>query len=216
VRTARVVITARAATMLAGVLLLLVPARGPAHAQTPVHTSVSPDSVNVDLTAMDSLGTPRPVPAPPDTARRLHHTRPRSKYDAPVWVMMRSLVVPGWGQAHNHAWIKAVAVATGEGLLISRLVQDNQALSGLQQDIDAALSAGDEVAYDAEVGAYNARLDVSNRRKWYLGAVLAYSLLDAYVDAHFVDFGVEFSGSDPAVPGGAPDLGAKLKVRWHF
>jgi hypothetical protein len=203
--------------MLAGVLLLLlVPARRPARAQTPVHTGVSPDSINLDLSAMDSIGTLRSTPAPPDTARRLHHTRPRSKYDAPVWVMMRSLVVPGWGQAHNHAWIKAVAVATGEGLLISRLVQDNKALSGLQQDINAAQNAGDEDAYNAAVGAYNARLDVSNRHKWYLGAVLAYSLLDAYVDAHFVDFGVEFSGSDPAVPGGALDPGAKLKVRWHF
>src|SRR5262245_4436867 len=27
-------------------------------------------------------------------------------YDQPRWVMARSLVVPGWGQVHNHAWWK--------------------------------------------------------------------------------------------------------------
>src|SRR5262245_36270057 len=210
-------VPARAATMLAVMLLLLLAGgRGLAHAQTPIHTGVSPDSINVDLSAMDSLGTLREAPAPPDTGRHLHHTRPRGKYDAPVWVMMRSLVFPGWGQAHNKAWFKAAAVAAGEGYLIARLVQDEQALSGLRGDIDAAHAAGDDAAEAAAVDAYNARLSDSNARKWWLGAVLAYALLDAYVDAHFVDFGVEFGGSDPALPGGAPDVGAKLKVRWHF
>jgi hypothetical protein len=129
---------------------------------------------------------------------------------------MRSLLVPGWGQAHNRAWIKAGLVAAGEGYLIVRVVQDEQALADLRGTVDEAQNAGDEVAYDAAVVAYNARLDDSIRNKWYLGAVLAYALLDAYVDAHFVNFDVEF-GEDPALPpGGKSSFGARLKVRWSF
>src|SRR4029079_3275775 len=105
-------------TMPAVVALMLAFGHGAAGAQTPIHTGVSPDSINVDMSAIDSLGVLRSPPAPPDTARRLPHGKPRGKYDAPVWVMARSAVFPGWGQAHNKAWFKAGLVAAAEGYLI--------------------------------------------------------------------------------------------------
>lgn len=202
--------------MLAGLVFLLAAPGGPARAQTPIHTGGTPDSVNVDLSAMDSLETRGAVPAAPDTARRLPHERRHSRFDQPHWVMLRSLAFPGWGQVHNRKWIKAGVVAAGEGYLIGRVVQDERALNRLQRNIDAAQNAQDDEAYGAAIVAYNARLDDSTRRKWFLGAALAYALLDAYVDAHFVDFEVEFDRSDPALPGTGSDPGARLKVRWHF
>jgi hypothetical protein len=152
--------------------------------------------------------------------------RPLSGFDAPRWVMARSLVVPGWGQLHNGSWIKAIGLATGEVLLVSRMVDDNQSLDDLNAAIEAARAAGDPVAEEAAVAAYNGTLDNLTRRQWLFGALLAYSLLDAYIDAHFRDFDIEFK-QDPALPGGVPPASGKRKgqaasgqyrlgLRWSF
>ena len=130
--------------------------------------------------------------------------------------MARSLLVPGWGQEHNHAWLKALLVASAEGLLGVRIVQDQRALDGLLRDIDLAKAdeaAGLADADPVRVGAaqarrfaltneYNSRLDQRLGRQWLLGAVVAYAMVDAYVDANFRGFDVEF-GKDPALPAGA-------------
>jgi hypothetical protein len=62
--------------------------------------------------------------------------------------------------------------------------------------------------------------------QWLLGGMLAYALIDAYVDAHFRTFDIDFR-NDPALPrdespepapgGGRHDAtGARLSLRWHF
>ncbi|HEY2956195.1 MAG TPA: DUF5683 domain-containing protein [Candidatus Eisenbacteria bacterium] len=141
---------------------------------------------------------------------------PLSGFDAPRWVMARSLVVPGWGQLHNGSWLKAIAVAAGEGLLISRMRDDQRALDRIDQDIQAARRDQDDVREVAAVDAYNQRLNALVGRQWLLGGLLTYALLDAYVDAHFRRFRIEFE-NDPALPGGkAPKRGAKLSVRMSF
>ncbi|MEQ1834402.1 MAG: DUF5683 domain-containing protein, partial [Candidatus Eisenbacteria bacterium] len=151
-------------------------------------------------------------------------------------VMARSLVIPGWGQAHNHAWFKAVAVAGLEGYLGSKIIEDQRELNRLFRGIDE-LIAQREALPDSNLAErsrlaelqnglaneYNARLDQRLRRQWFFGAALAYALIDAYVDANFRGFDVEFQ-NDPALPAGAPPvptggsdrLGVRLFYRRHF
>jgi hypothetical protein len=46
--------------------------------------------------------------------------------------------------------------------------------------------------------------------------VIVYAMVDAYVDAHFRNFDVDFE-TDPALPGGAPaEAGGRLLLRWRF
>lgn len=191
------------------------------------------------------------APPPPHRLARL------GRFDQPRWVMLRSLLVPGWGQAHNRAWLKAVVVAIGDGALRWRFVRDEMRLNDLGRDADshlaaltaaagdtaatgeayrAALASGDpqqiadaEAAlnaanarlrsasdeYNQTVNLFNALLDKSVNRRWILGGVVLYSLIDAYVDAHFRRFDVDFQ-FDPALPGGPPDPGARLRLRWTF
>lgn len=140
----------------------------------------------------------------------------RSRFDAPRWVMLRSLVVPGWGQLHNRAWFKAAAIGGGEALLGARIVEDERALRALQRQADQARDIDDE-RYLAAVDAYNRRLGQTVNRRWLLGGLLTYALLDAYVDAHFSNFDVEFR-DDPALPEGMKPPGSKksLLLRWRF
>ena len=167
------------------------------------------------------------VPAARDTTRR---TLPVKRLlDQPRFVMFRSLAVPGWGQLHNHSDIKAGVVAGIESWLIVRVVQDRGALGDLRAQVDAARLRGDESAYTAAVNSYNSRLEQSTSRQWFLGGALAYALIDAYVDANFKGFDVEFR-QDPALPGGPPAEptparpggggarggGMRAALRWHF
>jgi hypothetical protein len=176
----------------------------------------------------DSGAAPAPLAAPEDTAARgLRLERARSvvrdtarwrphrgRFDAPRWVMLRSLAVPGWGQLHNGSWLKALLLGGGEVWLVAGMVEDGRKLDDLQRLADAALAARDEPAHEVAVNAYNDRLNRFVSRQWFLGGLLAYSLMDAYVDAHFRDFKVEFQ-HDPALPNGVPG-GTRLFLRWDF
>jgi hypothetical protein len=217
----------------------------------------------------DTLAAPRAEATPdqPDSesasvenAPREPRTLPvRPRFDQPRWVMMRSLLVPGWGQAHNHAWIKAVVLAAGDGSLRWRLVRDEQRLNDLGgkatvrlADLEAAdaqvaaaqaelaaaqaedpqdpariaaaqaalLAAnlardGASETYNGVVGAYNTLLSASINRRWLAAGVLIYALLDAYVDAHFRSFDVDFR-FDPALPGSGKTPGARVQLGWRF
>jgi hypothetical protein len=135
------------------------------------------------------------------------------RFDAPRWVMLRSALLPGWGQLHNHAWLKAAGIAAGEIALGAQMWNDERELDRLSKLADRALEAQDEAAYDAATTAYNSRLTDENARRWFLGGVLAYALVDAYVDAHFANFNVEFDTEKGKHGKGSS---AKLKVGWSF
>jgi hypothetical protein len=151
--------------------------------------------------------------APLDSTRfRLH----RGRFDAPRWVMLRSLVVPGWGQLHNGAWLKALALGGGEIALGVGIVRDNDSLDGLRAAAERARVESDEATYQAAVRSYNDRLNRMTSREWLLGGVVVYALADAFVDAHFRDFKIEFE-YDPALPQGSPGAGgARLGVERAF
>jgi hypothetical protein len=150
-----------------------------------------------------------------DSVRAAKAAQPPHWSDQPRWVMMRSLLVPGWGQAHNGAWIKAVAVAGAETWLIVGVISDRNELDRLQGEINSAGAAGDAARQEALVNEYNNLLDKFVGKQWLLAGVVVYSLLDAYVDAHFKNFDIEFR-NDPALPGGPSSATQRLELRWHF
>ncbi len=177
---------------------------------TPPARAAAPDSATADTTGQAAAAARR-------AANRFG--------DQPRIVMLRSLLVPGWGQLHNHAWFKAAAVAGVEGGIIASLLRDQRDLDRLLREVNDAADRGDVAAHDAGVIRYNDVLDRSVGNQWLLAGVLTYALVDAYVDAHFRRFDLEFK-TDPALPAGAsPDTpsggggtgrSARLSLRWHF
>jgi hypothetical protein len=187
--------------------LLLPPARAaaqeagstPADSARAPATAVAADSTASARPAIQRGDAPR-IRVAADSVRAGAPARARW-FDQPRWVMLRSLVVPGWGQLHNRAWAKALLIAGGEGLLGVRMLDDRRALDRLQREAGAAERAGDPAGYAAAAAAYNRRLDRLTGREWLLAGAVVYSLLDAYVDAHFRNFRLEFE-RDPALPEG--------------
>ena len=196
-----------------------------------VALSLSATVASVRAAEPDSLGTAPPARVEvvggrrtPSTPARADTTKRQPWHEQPRFVMARSLVVPGWGQLHNHAWLKAVAVAGGEGWLGSLIVSDQHELDRLFGAIDRASADGDAARHDVLVNEYNSRLAQRLSRQWLLGGLIAYALVDAYVDAHFRGFEVEFrndpalpAGTSPtASPGGGAGPGVRLALRWNF
>lgn len=84
--------------------------------------------------------------------------------------VLRSLVVPGWGQFYNESYIKAAAFAVIEGTLIYS--------ASHQHDEMMRFKTGGDF--------FRERFYRNNRNKllWWLTGVVLLSMGDAYVDAH--------------------------------
>lgn len=134
-------------------------------------------------------------------------------FDQPKWVMARSLAFPGWGQLHNGSWKKALLIGGVEVGFIAKLFDDKHTLNQELADISAAQAAGDAVREAALESDYNKRSDQFIGHQWFLGAVLAYSMLDAYIDAHFRNFHVG-PNDDPALPPGER-RSTGLRLSWQ-
>ncbi|HSH00711.1 MAG TPA: DUF5683 domain-containing protein [candidate division Zixibacteria bacterium] len=106
---------------------------------------------------------------------------------SPTVALLKSLVVPGWGQIGNHQYLKAGVVIGVEGLLFARWLHFRN------QTVDAR-AAFEEVPLDelALRGQLFADFDrVRDRRNlfgWLTGTAIFLSMIDAFVDAHLSDF----------------------------
>jgi len=124
-----------------------------------------------------AVGTPR-VQAADTLAAGREAKKPFFK--SPTGIMFRSLLIPGWGQATNHAWVKAVLVACAETALAVSVIQDTHELQTL----------------DSSTPQYATIYDHRQRNTWWLGGVVFLSMVDAYVDAHLKGFDVQL-GPEP-------------------
>lgn len=136
---------------------------------------------------------PIPVPEPaqpdtvltavPDSAAADTSTVPDSAPEQPKAVLARkspgkavllSALVPGGGQVYNGDWWKTLIIAPAELGLAYFAVQDHRSAG-------AALAAGDTSRYESLRDRRNALL-------WWTGAVVAFSMADAYVSAQMYAF----------------------------
>ncbi len=95
---------------------------------------------------------------------------------SPTGAALRSLALPGWGQAYNRKSLKALlAMGTESGLIYSiyryHKLQKGYRLRG-------------------EIEIANLYREDRNRLSWYLAGTIILTILDAYVDAQLYDFDV--------------------------
>jgi hypothetical protein len=160
---------------------------------------------------------PARAQAPADTIPGERH---RPWHETPTWIMARSAVVPGWGQFKNGRPLKAGLAIGAEGFCGYKVVQAWQDVNAASAREDAALGAGDQAGADAARADYE---EAYNRRAtagWILAGTIVLSMLDAYVDAHLLQFDADF-GPDPALPDDATGFRAgsyetRASLRWSF
>ena len=107
-----------------------------------------------------------------------------SAFANPNKAMLYSVLVPGGGQVYNGAYLKAgLVLGVQSYLIVNTVIQDNKAQNNkrLMKDGDPALQS----YYKAEYESYKER---RNSNIWWIGVTTVLSMIDAYVDAHLVDF----------------------------
>ena len=120
---------------------------------------------------------------------------PHLKYGDDIsGAIIRSAILPGWGQYYNGMWFKAILVLGGElGLISAAVIQHQRAV---QTDIPEAREF-----YEND----------RSRWIWYSVGFWLLNIIDALVDAHLKDFDV-----DPDLsfqPGPRPNFTARLRWR---
>jgi len=139
-----------------------------------------------------SAATALAAPAPVDSVA--HRAKPFS-------VMLRSAVVPGWGQFYNRKFVKGVIVIAGEGFIAYK------ALDEFHQEQDAANRAAefagtDDAAYEEAVADRSVHENQKITWIWWGVAAHLLQMTDAYVDAHLANFEADFGP-----PEGPPETG---------
>lgn len=132
---------------------------------------------------------PAATPATIDTMRLLSDKPVKSPWGA----VLRSAVLPGWGQMYNHKPIKAGLALTLNGFLLSRIIHfDNRWQETRNQDFR----------------------DSRNLFTWYLGLTYLLTLVDAYVDAQL--FGFDQAVALQILPAPAEGPPALIALRLQF
>jgi hypothetical protein len=153
----------------------------------PIDRAPPPDSTVVPghpWPGGDSLA----APPPRERVDERRVLRPGPQPPAIWWVTVRSGLLPGWGQLANRKPLKAALLggvyATWAALALTAEGDRRDAADQLER-------TQDEAERERLTGEVNAAVDRRNFRMWMMGATMIFSMLDAYVDAHF--FGYEES-----------------------
>lgn len=122
----------------------------------------------------------------------------------PTGAAVRSLILPGWGQAYVQQPFKAAIYGGLEfGFILSTYRQHRLFKEALD----------DNRENDAEAYKEN-----RNKISWYIAGVIIISMMDAYVDAHLFDFDVspDLMLPNDSESNKALGSGARLTFSWRF
>ncbi len=109
---------------------------------------------------------------------------------SPRVAMIRSAVLPGWGQVYNgKAWKAPIIGAAAVGLTLGWL-SDNRAFRATRRQVIDSLAAGrgSTPAVSQLILRRDSQLDSRDNWVWYGALAYAIQLADAYVDAQLSDF----------------------------
>jgi hypothetical protein len=108
---------------------------------------------------------------------------------SPRGALVRSTLVPGWGQLYNHRWIKGLLFAAGRIYLGWRAVDEHRLARDLEEE---ALALEDPAARDRKWREHNRALVRRDDFIWYSAYALLFTMAEAYVDAALMEFDDEF------------------------
>jgi hypothetical protein len=155
------------------------------------------------LRLADSIRARRPVVVTPDTTvgGRMEVFSGDTLYKSPWGAVVRSLVVPGWGQWYNERPLKAGVYLASDVTMLAVYFQRDRKVSRIEKRrksvdrqlrTDPFLTQEQKQILSARFGDLTDDLDTAlNRRNlfgWFFAISHLLSLMDAYTDAHLFRF----------------------------
>lgn len=141
----------------------------------------------ISLLAIEASAQSFPFESSPSQTQMFFYASDSMKttVKSPTGAMIRSLVVPGWGQWYNNKKLKAFVVfGTEVGLLVNSIY-----LNQKYREWDRKFRAS-EPGFAQNVIIANREFYINNRNTstWWLVGVALFSMADAFVDAHLFNF----------------------------
>lgn len=132
---------------------------------------------------------------------------------SPMGAVLRSAIIPGWGQLYTESYWKVPVVVGVTGFLVYGWISEHNNYAVYRDEYESIKDL--DVPSSQITRTKQLREYYRNRRDtyaWWFGVTYLLQIADAFVDAHLYDFDVsdEVQISFHANPGGA--LG--LQVRW--
>jgi hypothetical protein len=146
----------------------------------------------VDTTALHKSTDTAQVNAIPP-AIRLSGDTARTEFrmtKSPVGALVRSAIVPGWGQFYNESYWKLPILFGVGGYFVYEWIQNNNRFKDYEQQFDASITASNSSGNSRLKLLREFYRDQRDSYSWYLAALYLLNLLDAYIDAHLYDFDV--------------------------
>lgn len=127
---------------------------------------------------------------------------------SPTGAMLRSAVLPGWGQFYNESYWKIPIIWGLSAWFISAWIRQNKNYKHYSDLYNNSLLETSNNQYkDSYKRVRNAYRDDRDLFAIYLGLTYFLNIIDAYVDAHLFDFNVGVNNFTQT-----PELQIKLKL----
>ncbi|HPB18434.1 MAG: hypothetical protein KA963_04010 [Candidatus Cloacimonas sp.] len=97
-------------------------------------------------------------------------------------------IFPGGGQLYNEAYLKAGIVIGMQTFWVASAIHNN---SQVQDYKDKIATTTDEILQQSYADKLKQYKEKRTRDFWWMGITLAFSTLDAYIDAHLSNFKAE-------------------------
>ena len=120
-------------------------------------------------------------------------------HKSPLGAVLRSAVLPGWGQLYNHSYIKAPVIWGIGGWLVYLWIQNNKSY---KDAINSYNSTNNKVYLQIK----NFYQDQRDLVAIYMGLTYLLNIIDAYVDAEMYDFSFKKNSVD-----NSPMLNLRIK-----
>ena len=98
--------------------------------------------------------------------------------------MLLSVVVPGGGQFYNESYYKAGLVFALEGYFIGRSIYNNKQANDYHDLMK--VTTGDDFLENERL--YNKYYNRRQNDFWWLGTIIFFSMVDAFVDANLYNY----------------------------
>ncbi len=177
-------------------LLILIPGiillNGLSNADDSLSVRDSQDRLETDIIS-DSLVDSQSVSQLPDSVNTLPieglsvPVKPGVSSKNPTLTAIRSLLIPGWGQAYTGHWFKAVAYFGADaGMIYGAVVQHGRYKDNLDKS-KRQKTVAQRLEYEDIANFYR---DDRNRLIWWAAGVTLLATFDAFVEAHLYDFDI--------------------------
>jgi len=166
-----------------------------------VTSFAQPPAAVPDSTVMDTtVGVKASRPASDVSPDRLLYHENKGFFQSPTGTLLKSVVIPGWGQWSNGKKQKAAIYAGIETYFFTKAMIWRGRTSDRLQDWQVTCDAGD---CDEDLfSSYDSARDRRNYFYWLLGTTIFVSMFDAYADRYLLtleqtkDKGDDFWGGE--------------------